>query len=71
MTNNRKQEIENNAVAAFENAESNGFVSSGMSASALEDVAYEVLEMMPGINVANLTDDEYDYAVSTLKTQLF
>lgn len=70
MNKTTKREIEEQAIIAFSSASDNGYISSYSSASEIEDNAYEILEFMPDYDVADLTDEEYDYAVDILLSQV-
>ena len=70
MNNTTKREIEEQAIIAFSLASDNGYISLYSSASEIEDNAYEILELMPDYDVADLTDEEYDYAVDILLSQV-
>lgn len=70
MNNTTKREIEEQAINAFSSASSNGYISVFSSQNEIEDNAYEILEFMPDYDVADLNDEEYDYAVEVLLSQV-
>ena len=70
MTKLRKRKVEEQAILAFKSAESNEYISRYSSRQEIKDNSYEILEFMPDMIVEELSDEEYDYAVQVLLSQL-
>ena len=70
MTKLRKREVEEQAILTFKSAESNEYISRYSSRQEIKDNSYEILEFMPDMIVEELSDEEYDYAVQVLLSQL-
>lgn len=65
-----KREIEEQAIIAFGVACDNGYISTFSSVKDVEDNAYEILGWMPDYEVDELTEEDFDYAVEVLISQL-
>jgi len=71
MDEDRKIELKDEAVSAFETAENCNYVSRYSSASEVEENAFEILQWMPNLNPEDLSDEEFEYAVECLINELY
>lgn len=66
-----KTKIEEQAIIAFNEACSQGFVSPYTSKREVKSLAYEILEYMPEIKVDDLSEEDLGYAAEVLYSQLY